>query len=141
MIAREKALTYLDEGFSLLKDNNLYSSKEEEHYIAIDRTLTNLNNDENAAEIAAAFQALYEAKSLITLKSSIQGERIILGDYFIGIAVKLVLPLRTKSLLNSLCIKMKTIGENISKPSKLNSKQDFFDEIDNMCRSYLEERG
>ena len=139
-MARKKALAYLDEGFSLLKNNNLYSTKEEEHSAAIDRALTNLKNDENAAEIAAAFQALYEANSLISPKSSIEGNRIILGDYFMSVAVKLVLPIRTPILLDNLCSKMKEIGKNISKPSIVNSKNDFFDGMDDMCREYLEHR-
>ena len=110
MIAKEKALTYLDEGFSMLKAHKLFSINQEKHTKVIDSVLLKLKGDENAAEIAAAFQSLYEASLLITPKSSVDGNRIIMGDYFISIAVKLIIPINTPVLVDSLCSKMKKIG-------------------------------
>ena len=98
MTEREKAISYLTQGHALLRAHGLYGSSENEHVFAIDRALEGFERNggyPSAPEAAAAIQALYEAKRLITARASIQGRRIILGDWFLSHAVGLALPLRT----------------------------------------------
>ena len=139
-MTRDIALSHLDEGFLLLKEHNLYSNDDVNHTEALDRALVTLSDDANAAEVAAAIQALYEAHKLINPKGNIDGNKIILGDYFIGVAIKLTLPIKTPVLVKTVCDNMREIGNDIYKPSLTNSKGKFLNQVDEICRRYLEDK-
>jgi geranylgeranyl pyrophosphate synthase len=122
-------MEYLKEGHALLKRHGLYRSGSDMHTFAMDRALANAC----AAEIAASAQALHEAGRLITPRGAIAGKRIILGDYFMSLAVKLCLPLRNKAVTDLLARHMSLIGSAAQNPFFRNSRQDFLRLVDEFC--------
>ncbi|MDR3305500.1 MAG: hypothetical protein LBS85_05715 [Clostridiales Family XIII bacterium] len=130
---RETALSYLDEGRLLLLRLGLRAADEAEHSIVLDRALGRMGGKAHAAEIAASLQALYEAKRLVTARGSIAGKRIILGDYFMSLAVELALPLRSKQTTDLLTEQMNTIGADASNPLRGHSKKAFLEMVDRFC--------
>jgi len=83
-----------------------------------------------SAEAAAALQALYEAKRLITARSSIEGRRIILGDWFTSLAVSLALPLKNARLSGLMSEELSKIGTDANKLYYRASKKAFSETID-----------
>lgn len=138
MRAREQASAHLEEGFELLQKYDLYKAANGAHMATLDRVLGGLGPDENAPEVAAAFQALAEAKRLMTAKSALDPKRIILGDYFTGLAVRLVLPLRSPALIDEVCRQLEEIGRKAENPLYHMNESEFNKQIDGLCRGYLE---
>ncbi|MCL1896082.1 MAG: polyprenyl synthetase family protein [Clostridiales bacterium] len=131
----EKAISYLSEGHALLRAHGLYGpAGDDTHTFAIDRALSNLTRQKGAtvpaAETAAALQALYEAKRLVTARSSIEGRRIILGDWFMSLAVSLSLPLRCPALTALVSEELCRIGQDANRLSFRSSKKAFCGTID-----------
>jgi len=153
MADRDKAVSYLAEGHALLRAHGLYRASGDEHFFAIDRALANFegaglcapSDIESAglidgaglppetnglAEAAAALQALYEAKRLVTARASIEGRRIILSDWFLSLAVGLALPLRKPGLTALVSSELRRIGHDANQPSLNVSKKAFCATID-----------
>ena len=82
------------------------------------------------AETAAALQALYEAKRLVTARSSIEGRRIVLGDWFMSLAVGLSLPMRSPALTGLVSEELCRIGSDANRISVRASKKSFCATID-----------
>lgn len=135
---RQTAEAHLKEGFALLEKYDLYKAAKGAHSATLDRVLADLGSDPHAPEVAAAFQALAEAKRLMGAKGSLDPTRIILGDYFTGLAVKLVLPLRSKPLMDAVCGQLDEIGRKAENPLYRLSEREFQKQIDGLCRGYLE---
>lgn len=138
MSGREQAAGHLSEGFFLLRKYDLYGADGKDHTAVADRVLVNLADDPDAPGIAAAFQALYEAKRLVSFKSAVDPKRIILGDYFTGLAVKLVLPLRSPRLMDEICRQLDEIGKKANNPLYVMRDSEFNKQTDGLCRGYLE---
>jgi len=137
---REKAISYIEEGHALLRKYGLYGNSDEVHLFAVDRALANFTERggfDRAAEAAAALQALYEAKRLVTARSSIEGRRIILGDWFISLAVRLALPLKKAGLADLVSEELCRIGADANKPSLRVSKKSFCTTIDRFTEKLL----
>jgi len=132
MTDRETALSYLSEGYALLRANGLYGPSDDKHVFAMDRALANFADAgaAGAAEAAAAIQALFEAKMLITARSSIEGIRIILGDWFISLSVELALPLRNPLLIRMISEELRGMGIDANRPTFKVSKKAFCATID-----------
>jgi len=148
MNSRDKAISYLAEGHGLLKKHGLYGKSDDIHTFAIDRALANFAADqtkwdvpyvskeppplcfEGASEAAAALQALYEAKRLVTARSSIEGRRIILGDWFMSLAVALALPLRSARLADLMSEELSAIGTDANSIHRSVSQKSFYETID-----------
>ena len=133
MTPRRKAIAYLTEGHALLRAHGLYGRSEEEHFFALDCALNGIEKNGGhpaASEAAAAIQALYEAKRLITARASIEGRRIILGDWFLSHAVGLALPLRTPAITAFMTNELSVIGTNLYTLSPKNSRKEFTLAID-----------
>ena len=133
MTDREKAISYLLQGHALLRAHGLYGRSEDEHFFALDYTLSALGRNYNhpaAAELSAAIQSLYEAKRLVTARASIEGRRIILGDWFLSNAVGLALPLRTPALMALIINELNAIGTNLGSLALKNSRKEFSFVID-----------
>jgi len=92
---------------------------------------------EGAAEAAAALQALYEAKRLVTARSSLEGRRIILGDWFMSLAVSLALPLGNARLSGLMSEELRNVGTNANSINRRVSKQDFCKTIDRFTDALL----
>jgi len=141
MNTRDKAISYLTEGHDLLRKHGLYGKSDDIHSFAIDRALANFaaqsKGFEGASEAAAALQALYEAKRLVTARSSIEGRRIILGDWFMSLAVALALPLRNARLAGLMSEELSRIGTDANRISRIVSKQNFYDTIDRFTEALL----
>ncbi|MDR3364765.1 MAG: hypothetical protein LBS91_07480, partial [Clostridiales Family XIII bacterium] len=130
---RERAVSYLAEGHALLRAHGLYGAAEGAHTFALDRALSNFarrGGFPGAAEAAAALQALYEAKRFVTARSSVEGRRIILGDYFICLAVKLALPLRDARLAALVSDELCGIGRDVNRAAARVSKKSFCATVD-----------
>ncbi|MDR1815059.1 MAG: hypothetical protein LBR00_00035, partial [Clostridiales Family XIII bacterium] len=132
---KQKATEYLAEGHAYLRRHGLWDTKEaggrlvlrvvagmpplhpgSAHAFALERALALLPGDyPHAAEVAASLQALYEAKRLVTPRSSLEGKRILLGDYFLSLAVNLSLPLQNPALTALVVREMNLVGEDASK--------------------------
>lgn len=117
MTGRRGATDSLNEGFDLLRKYGLYPKSENAQISTLHRKLKDLDLSEYAdtPEVVAAWKALYEAKQLIGSKSVIEGKRVLLGDYFTGLAVRLVLPLRNKKLTDVVCEQLGLIGAKVDK--------------------------
>jgi len=178
---RSAAISYLADGFALLRKHGLYGNSDEPHRFAIDRTLTNLKVRQGdgssvlpsqrqkalirqknrppvlpnrppvlpnrppalhcidgAVEAAAALQALYEAKRLVTARSSIEGRRIILGDWFMSLAVGLALPLRNARLTGLMSEELCRIGTDANHISRYVSRQDYCETIDRFTEALID---
>jgi len=148
---RERAIEYLKDGHALLRKYGLYGKSDEAHYFAIDRALANLKTKGDVpcvlcsepsplcSQAAAALQALYEAKRLVTSRSSIEGRRIILGDWFMSLAVGLALPLKNARLAALMSDELSRIGVDANKLLKRVSKHDFYGTIDRFTDALLEQ--
>ena len=150
MTDREKAISYLADGHALLRAYGLYGSSEEDHVFAIDRALGNLTGASTGAlapragfsapEAAAALQALYEAKRLVTTRSAIDGRRIILGDWFMSLAVGLALPLRTPLLTEIISMEFCQIGADANRPAYRASRKAFCKTVDKFTDALCSEQ-
>ena len=139
MTQRETAIEYLHDGMTLLKKHGLFGSDENAHTFAIDHTLMNLKKNDGAAEIAAALQALYEAKRLITARASIEGKRIVMGDWFMSLAVSLALPGRNAVLTSFVSRELCRVGEDANHPFFSVSKTTYLKTIDEVCAAINED--
>jgi geranylgeranyl pyrophosphate synthase len=130
---REIATEYLRDGMYLLKTNGLFGKDGHTHTFALERALANLRGQSGAPEIAAALQALFEAKRLITARSSIAGKRIVMGDWFMSLAVSLALPLRNAALTSLVSRELCRVGEDVSSPFFSASKSSYLKTVDEVC--------
>jgi len=135
---RNQAVSYLEEGHALLRAHGLYGASDDAHFFAIDRALENFKGKSapGAAEISAALQALYEAKRLVTARSSIEGRRIILGDWFMSLAVGLALPLQNPRLTGLVSEELCRIGADANRLSRAASKKAFSATIDRFTEAF-----
>jgi len=105
----------LREGHALLRRHGLWLG-DETHSYAYARALSLLPPGYAHAEaVATALQALYEAHRLVTPRSSLEGQRILLGDYFLSVAVDLSLPLGNPALTSLVAAEMSAIGAGASR--------------------------
>ena len=143
MTEREKAISYLSEGHALLKAHGLYGASDEAHFFALVRALKNFEKNgegtQYPAEAAAALQALYEARRLVTARSAIEGRRIILGDWFMSLAVGLALPLRSPGLTALLSEELCRIGADANRISFRATKKDFCATVDRITEALCSE--
>ncbi|MCL2110982.1 MAG: polyprenyl synthetase family protein [Clostridiales bacterium] len=142
MTDREKALSYLAEGYALLRTHGLYGASDDAHAFAIDRALLGFSERggfHGAAEASAALQALYEARRLVNARSSIEGRRIIIGDWFMSLAVGLALPLRSPALTRLVSQELCNIGADLERPSPRASKRAFAATIDSFVTALCDD--
>jgi len=147
---KQKATEYLAEGHAYLRRHGLWDTKEaggykpplhpgSAHVFALERALALLpDGHPHAAEVAASLQALYEAKRLVTPRSSLEGKRILLGDYFLSLAVNLSLPLQNPALTALVVREMNLVGEDASKVFGRASRKDFEHFIEEYCHAACE---
>ncbi|MDR0875177.1 MAG: polyprenyl synthetase family protein [Clostridiales Family XIII bacterium] len=141
MSEREIATEYLRDGMDLLKAHGLFGKDEHAHTFAMERALTNLRGQSGAPEIAAGLQALFEAKRLITARSSIAGKRIVMGDWFVSLAVSLALPLRNAALTSLVSRELCKVGEDVSSPLFSASKAGYLKTVDEVCACVASPQG
>ena len=138
MTSREIAIGYLQDGMTLLKEHGLFGRDKNVHTFAIDRALANLQESDGAPEIAAALQALFEAKRMITARASIAGKKIVMGDWFMSLAVSLALPRRNMALTKLLSRELCRVGEDANQPFFSASKASFLKTVDEVCTAINE---
>jgi hypothetical protein len=129
---------YLEEGYSLLGEFGFARPPADEIGRVAARSREALGAVAFANEITAALTAFFISRKLYETEDGSDGARVLLSDYFVSLAVKLVLPLKGARIVDEMAARL---GENASLGAKLQERfdlEEYLGFIDNICRKYSE---
>jgi heptaprenyl diphosphate synthase len=133
----EKARAYLEKGYDMMTEFGFPPSRASLNNAALARTAETLSGAAGAAEIAAALQALFVARKLFDIGGRDDRARMLLADYFAGLAVKLLSPLRSDRILRRMTSRLKsTVASDDALATELDAGE-YLDWTNRVCKEYL----
>ncbi|MDR1571542.1 MAG: hypothetical protein LBS32_03360 [Clostridiales Family XIII bacterium] len=129
---------YLGEGYALMEEFGFEPPPAEERDGVAARAMGALGGDASADRIAAAFLSFFISRRLCEAEGGRDGARVLLSDYFVSLAVKLLLPLESEWLLGEMSAQMKKRAGGGARLLEKLGMDEYFDFIDRACRLHLE---
>ncbi|MDR1246390.1 MAG: hypothetical protein LBK57_05110 [Clostridiales Family XIII bacterium] len=129
---------YLDEGYLLMSEFGFDLPAGDETEVVAARARKALGGAALANEITAALTAFFLSRKLYETENGSDGARVLLSDYFVSLAVKLVLPLKNSPIVDEMAARLE---EKALSGARLREKFDlkeYLDFIDKICKKYLE---
>jgi hypothetical protein len=130
---------YLEEGYSLMGEFGFEPPSGEDTGTVAARAREALGPAAFASEITAALTAFFISRKLYETDGGNEGARVLLSDYFVSLAVKLVLPLKNSRIVDEMAAKL---GENATLGAKFRERfnlEEYLDFIDDICGKYSEQ--
>ncbi|MDR3295333.1 MAG: hypothetical protein LBT26_05850 [Clostridiales Family XIII bacterium] len=135
-MTEKQAQALLDEGYALMAEFGFGSLSGRDRDAVIQKALQVLGAIARAPEIAAACQAFFLSRKLYEMDGH-NGARVLLGDYFISLAVKLVLPLENRQLLEDLSLRLKDYAVDSSRYLARFDFDAYLETVDTVCKGYI----
>jgi hypothetical protein len=129
---------YLCEGYSLMNEFGFDVPAGDETGVVAARARKALGGAALANEITAALTAFFLSRKLYETEKGSDGARVLLSDYFVSLAVKLVLPLKTGPIVGEMAALLEEKALSGARFQERFDLKEYLDFIDKICKKYSE---
>lgn len=132
-----RARSYLDEGYGMMSEFGMSPLPAHMSDIVITRAAKILGAYEGAAEVAAALQAFLISRKLFDMDGVDDRARVLLADYFTGLAVKLLSPLSSSIVVKRISTRLRSEAVAGAPTPPALDVNEYLEWVGSICREFL----